>query len=500
MIKNKKQTQEQKDYNYAIKCKNDGKYELSIECYKNLIEKNPNNILYLEELGNLYENFKLFREAIECYKKIIQNNPMNGIILNQLGICYFNLLDFENAITYFKMIIRIKNDIPDVYNNIGNCYVNLKNYKLAETVFNISLKLKVDRGILSSLANLYFYMKKYDDSILFYNKILTIQNTNVYLYNSCFPYLAKKEFKTGFKLYENRLNNNNIHFQTNQKERVEIPNIPNWNGINECNRLLIIYEQGIGDNIQYYRFIIQLSELYPNMKITYFCKDIVWHIFKNYENIAVKKNLDSIFEYDYKIYIMSLPFILKIDDVIYPNKINYINTDSEKLIYWREKFTLLKKKCKVGIVYNGLLSSFIEKFIPLKEFNTLCELDVDLICVCKLNEINEDIEKIKNTNPNIHFFDIDKDIPFTDTIAILQNIDLLITIDSAVVHLAGVLGIKTWLLLGFGSDWRWSNTNNTYWYSSVELLRMNENVELKNIMPTIKNKLSSFLLDFPSQT
>ena len=91
---------------------------------------------------------------------------------------------------------------------------------------------------------------------------------------------------------------------------------------------------------------------------------------------------------------------------------------------------------------------------------------------------------------NIHFFDIDKDIPFVDTIAILQNIDILITIDSAIAHLAGVLGVKTWLLLGYGSDWRWSNTNETYWYNSVEIIRMHENIELKNILPEIKNKLS----------
>ena len=73
---------------------------------------------------------------------------------------------------------------------------------------------------------------------------------------------------------ENRLKDNSICPITKEKQRADIPYLSYWDGIKDCNSLLIVYEQGIGDNIQYYRFIIQLSQLYPNMKITYFCKKI----------------------------------------------------------------------------------------------------------------------------------------------------------------------------------------------------------------------------------
>ena len=96
---------------------------------------------------------------------------------------------------------------------------------------------------------------------------------------------------------------------------------------------------------------------------------------------------------------------------------------------------------------------------------------------------------------NVHFYDIDNDTTlFQDTIAIMQNIDLLITIDTAIVHLAGVMGIKTWLLLGYGSDWRWmSDPQLNNWYKTVELIRMTENIELKHIMPTVEKRLSKLL-------
>jgi ADP-heptose:LPS heptosyltransferase len=189
---------------------------------------------------------------------------------------------------------------------------------------------------------------------------------------------------------------------------------------------------------------------------------------------------------------MSLPFILKLDK-IHPNKVNYINTDETLTHKWKETFKPLKKY-KVGFVYNGLLSSFIEKNIPLINFETLTDLDIELICIHKKSDILTDISNLSNkVKDKIHFYDIDNDKPFLDTIHILLNIDLLITIDTYIVHLAGILNIKTWLLLGNYSEWRWSNRDETYWYNSVELIRMKEKKELKNILGVVKNKLIEVL-------
>jgi ADP-heptose:LPS heptosyltransferase/Tfp pilus assembly protein PilF len=478
--------QQQDDYTLALKYKTEKQYNLSIEMYNKILLKDPYNTLYLEELADQHNNLEQIEKSIECYNKIRIIEPNNGVNLNNLGICYFKLNKYEIAIDFFKKILIIKNDIPDVYNNICGCYVGLKQYKLAENVLNISLKLRQDENVYYKLANLYFYMKKYEESIVYYNKL---SKTVTNLYNKCFPYLALDKFKIGFKLYENRLLNNNIHPQTKQKERVEIPQIRDWDGIAPCNNLLVIYEQGIGDNFQYYRFMIELSLKYPDMKITYFCKTLVSNILRPYHNITIKTTDVDIRNFDYKMFIMSLPSFLQIETIA-PNVENYIIQNDEKIDYWKKQLSPLKKY-KIGFLHNGLLSSFIEKSIPLIEFEKLTELglDIDLICISKLSDVKNEINTVKN----IKFFDIDKDIPFQDTVAILQNIDLLITIDTSIVHLAGVMGIPTWLLLGYGSDWRWSNKSTTYWYKSVELMRMTENIDLKNIMKDVKKKLIEFI-------
>jgi ADP-heptose:LPS heptosyltransferase len=429
----------------------------------------------------------MFYEAVECYVKVLKTETIDvttiGVLTNQIGSCYFNLTQYKLAIHYFKKVLLIK-EIPDIYSNIGLCNVKLKDYKEAEANLLKSYNLKNNNHLAChTLGDVYYFTKKYDKSIKYYKKITNPNSTQTY--NLSFPYLAKKDFKNGLKLYEDRLKINNINPQTNVNERLDVP-LEYWDGDTKCNSLLLLAEQGLGDNIQYYRFIIELSEKYPTMKITYFTKKEIAHLFKTYNNIEIIQNL-YIFNFEYKLYIMSLPKILNLTQIV-PNKINYINIDEEKLAFWKNETDSLKRY-KVGFVYNGLLSSFIDKNIPLAEFEKLCDLNIDLICIHRKSEVEKDFKKISFLDKIIHY-DIDNDKPFEDTIHLLQNLDLLITIDTFIVHLAGILNVKTWLLLG-ASEWRWSDdASKTYWYNSVELIRTKENEELKDLIKTVKTKLA----------
>jgi ADP-heptose:LPS heptosyltransferase len=99
------------------------------------------------------------------------------------------------------------------------------------------------------------------------------------------------------------------------------------------------------------------------------------------------------------------------------------------------------------------------------------------------------ILNLQGCKDRITHYDIDIEKPFEDTIHLLQNLDLLISIDTYIVHLAGVLNVKTWLLLGI-SEWRWSDDeSSTYWYDSVELIRAKEGADLKDVLQVVKNKL-----------
>jgi tetratricopeptide (TPR) repeat protein len=489
------------------KLKNTLKYDELIDNYKKIIElDSQNENKYLHNMGEVFEKQQNYESAVNCYDKILKKETTDasviGVINNQIGMCYFNLKKSQLAVGYFKNVLLIK-EIPDVFCNISTCYVDLKKFKLAENALLKSYNLdNTHKNTLYLLANLYYYLKNYSKSIDFYKKALSnkehINNSDVLLYNFALSmtYLAKKDFSNGFTLYEKRLLTNDINKQTGKLDRLEIPQVELWDGKEICDNLLVVYEQGIGDNIQFYRFLIILAEKYPKMEIHYFTRDNLTHLFTTpHKNIKIIENILTL-SYDYKVYIMTIPKILNLTN-IEPNKINYIKMNEEKLLYWKGKTEPLKK-FRVGFVYNGLLSSFIEKYIPLEEFGILCDLNIDLICIHRKSEVENDFKNI-SFGDKITQYDIDVDKPFEDTVHLLKNIDLLITVDTYIVHLAGVLNVKTWLLLGT-HDWRWSNDENkTYWYNSVELIRTKQYEEFKDNIKTVKTKLSELLEILGSQ-
>jgi len=484
-----------KTYKNIAKLVKNGNNKDAIEAYKQLIQLQP-TIKFLKELGELYEKERMYYEAVECYVKVLhkEKNDISviGVLTNQIGTCYYNIQQYKLAFHYFKKVIQIK-ELSDVYANMALCCVNLKMYKEGEEYLLRSYQIdKSHYQTTTTLGEIYYHTKKYKKSIEYYKQNL-IPDNYTQLYNLSFAYLSDKQFKLGFELYDNRLKFNRINKMTNIKERLEIP-LEYWDGKTTCNRLLIVSEQGLGDNIQYYRFIIELSEKYPEMKITYFCKQEISHLFHTYKNVEIIDSL-TFYIYDYKIFLMSLPHILQLSTIV-PNHINYIRTNPEKRIYWKEKLDDISPRLKVGFVYNGLLTSYIEKHIPLKEFESLCDLDIDLVCIHRKSDLEKDV---MIDSERFHHFDIDTEAPFEDTIHILQNIDLLITIDTFIVHLAGILNVKTWLLLGI-SEWRWSDgADKSYWYNSVDFIRTKQNQRLTDIMPTVKEKLSKWIQEEPNK-
>jgi ADP-heptose:LPS heptosyltransferase len=433
--------------------------------------------------------------AIKQFKKLLcytpPQVPCECILHNELGVYYVNSNEHKLAIHHFKQVLSIRNDIPDVYNNIAVCHVILKEYDKARVCLNLSLRLSQNDSVYLRLGELYLYTKKYSESIKAYECMKNPSTTD--LYNKCFPYLANKQFLKGFQLYENRLAFNNISPQTKQISRVEIPSIPYWNGKDKCNHLMIIYEQGIGDNIQYFRFIIELSNKYPNLKITYFCRTNVSHLFNvdQYDNIIIRDDSQplDISIYDKKIYTMSLPYILKLEKITL-NTINYIAEDEKNNELWKQNLSVFTNKLKVGFVYSGLLISYIDKQINLDDFKDICIDDrIQTICLHRMDEkISEDFSRIDFAD-KIMNYDIDNLKPFHDTISLLRNIDVLVTIDTSIAHMAGVMGVKTLLLIGYTSEWRWFNNNDKVWYDSVEIIRMNEQKPLADLLPRVKKLL-----------
>ena len=451
--------------------------------YKKAIEIDSNFKEAYENLGNSYRNIKKYEDAIIQYKKAIEIDSNYKEAYNNLGVCYQEINKNDEAIIQYKKVIEIDSNFKEAYMNLGNCYRDIKKYEDAIIQYKKAIEIDSNykEGYLN-LGNSYQEIKKYEDAIIQHKKLIEIDpNFKDVYYNMSFNYLANKDFKKGFELYENRFKINLKYF--NLVDQIDLPLWTPW--LHTDKKILIFVEQGLGDTFQFFRFIIPLKQKYPNTNFTFFCQySKINHLFKSIIPIITPGS--NINNYDYKLALMSIPHILELTHIKPYIGESYIKVNSDKLSFWKTKLSKLKNY-KIGLCWKGANKKF-EKYIPLELFQDISDLNVELISLQK-GDGEKELDSIIFKN-KIHHFEIDTEQSFIDTIAILKNIDLLITVDTSLVHLAGILGIKTWLILGFISDWRWGNKGKyTYWYNSVQIFRSNKIGYWSGVLDEIKHNL-----------
>ena len=265
-----------------------------------------------------------------------------------------------------------------------------------------------------------------------------------------------------------------------------------WKGENLNNKkILIISEQGIGDNIQFFRYLFSLKENYKCEIIFYTDKNIQ-HIFKS-SPFKIITNLKDIEKIDYFQNLLSLPGIFYKKNKFLQGPINYITVDNEKRIIWKNK---LKKFTKPIIALNWQGNKdFLfddERSIELIKFKNILKIK-------KFNFISLQkyfgAEQIKKYNLSNLIYDLSNEIDlnesaFEDTISILNNIKLLITTDTALAHLAGTMGIQTYLLLSYNPEWRWFiEIQKKCFYPEIKIIQQKEYGDWNNVFKELEEIL-----------
>lgn len=266
--------------------------------------------------------------------------------------------------------------------------------------------------------------------------------------------------------------------------------IPRWRGEEIGDKKLIIYaEQGIGDNIQFVRFAIEAHVRGFNIIVVNHksIEEFLGENLKKY-GITVGYNgdkIDGIYRYTS---MMSLPFLFgtTLDTIPFSKKYLEVND------YYKKKWEILlgtKKKKRIGIVWAGSKDHKRDKFrsISFEKISELFKLDFEFHCLQK--EISfEDIKKSKQYN-NLHIWN-DKIENFSDTAGLIEQLDLVISVDTSIAHLSGALGKKTWIMITYHPDYRWLlNREDSPWYQEVKLFRQNSDMEWKPVIDNVKENL-----------
>ena len=196
---------------------------------------------------------------------------------------------------------------------------------------------------------------------------------------------------------------------------------------------------------------------------------------------------------DFETPLMSLPYLFNTNLNTIPSMTSYLSADDDRIMAWKKH--LAKESFKIGICWQGSKAKIdLGRSFPLTLFEDISKLpNVELISLHKgegekqIEDINFDLTVLSND------FDNGEDA-FIDTAAVMANCNLIITSDTAIAHLAGALGCRTWIVLKKIPDWRWMlDRNDSPWYPNMKLYRQKERDNWEEVFETIKKDLQSLI-------
>lgn len=393
------------------------------------------------ELANVEYKKKNFAGAIEYYEKHIEKNPDDAKAHNTIGFFYKKIDAYKHLdeqIKHFSKAFELKPDFDSAIRNLAFAYSRAGDYQKSAEYFETLLKLNPIADDYAAYAGLKIRLGDFDEGWKYYE----------YRFSKCFDKIPFPEFDK-----------------------------PRWEGQEIKDKTLLVqHEQGLGDSIQFFRYLQEAKPLVK--KVIFRVRKQLFELFEaNNNGIEIVEETFSIdnIKFDYYIPLISLPYVLKAQKETIPLSQGYIQADKTKVQGYKEKF-FNNDFYKIGICWEGSLLGTQNRNIPLKYFYPICKLkNVKIYSFQK----DGDLSALQNLSPETEITDLGKTFnDFSDTAAAMENIDLFITCDNSILNLAGAMSKKTFVLLPQHSEWRWFLDNaTTPWYDSVKIFKKEQETE-----------------------
>ena len=449
------------------------------------LQLNRNYSRAYQRLGEILADQGKFDEAISAYQTAIELNPRDsqshiayGILLRQRG-------RLEDTVSIYKAALAIEPNSAEVLTNLGNAYSDQGNLVDAVECHRRSLAIKPNSAIAwSNLGQVLQQNGELDESLECYRKAIAVDsNCSKARFNRSLVLLLKGDLERGFEEFEWRWKDSCPAREFS---------CPLWDGSPlEGKAILLHAEQGLGDTIQFIRYARRIQQMGPRRVIVE-CQPALVPLLKSCKGIDMLIPRGEVLpRFDTHAPLMSLPRILKTSLQDIPAETPYLKAKPELVVHWKQVLAAIRD-VRVGIVWQGGTGYPKDKIrsIPLKQFEGLSQLPgVQLISLQKGFGI-EQLAEVE-FSPMDFSDKLDETTgPLMDTAALLENVDLLIACDTAIAHLAGALGVPTWIVLNTQPDWRWMiDREDSPWYSSVRLFRQSKANDWAEVFSRIQQSL-----------
>lgn len=479
-------------FNTAFKLHSQGKLDEAEKIYREILNKEPENA----QVYNLLGLIKLTKKELDVAEKFI----LKALSIKKDAYFYENLArvyeykqDYETEIKVLEKACEEVHCGFEIYFILALAYKNNIEYKKSEKAYLKALELnpKSEKACFN-LASLYLFLNSPEKAIEYFKKCLEINpNDKEVLYFLSLGYFRTKNYETGTKYFENRL----CRGTAITSQEVTYPHLmqkaPLWQGEDISNKTLYTYyEAGFGDMIMFARYIPTLQKrckkllIKPQKELSQLFRD-------NFPDVEV---MDLFYEenktdFDVHIPFLSIPYVLGLkNDEIFMQHNKYLSATPDKIQYFKEKY-FNNNKFKIAIKWQGNTYYETDRVINVEAFAPLFELPNTKIYSAQTFEGAEEFTKLAN---KYDITDLSKDFKdFSYTAGALENVDLVISSDSSLAHLAGAMGKPCIILLPYNYNWRWHmDLSHCDWYDSVKLFRLGEKENWNELMKRIAETIS----------
>jgi len=443
-----------------------GRFEEAIHCYRRALKIRRRSLEGWANLGGAYLKLDRLREARDSLLQALSLAPGEPGILTNLGTVLHKLGRHDEALAHWREALAVAPDFPDAWLNLGHALQELDRLDEAEVAFERVLTLRPEGAeAMTGLGIIAHKRQHYSSALKWYQAALQLKpDLAAAHYNDGLTRLCLGDFAVGWSQYEWRWRTDAFppHGFTQ----------PLWDGQMASGKTLLLHcEQGFGDSIQFIRYAAMVKERCGAVAV--FCPPALERLFSTVHGIDhLASRSDRLPVCDLQIPLMSLAGTLGTSLANVPDRIPYLAVDEGWVDRFRGRLAPLSG-IKIGLAWRGNPKHIndrnrsIDPRLFLEEWLTLPGYQF----IGLQQEMTGDERQWCSGYAQFHEFS-DALGDFADTAGLISSLDGVISVDTAVVHLAGALGRPVWVLLPKVADWRWlRDRTDSPWYPTMRLLR-----------------------------
>jgi tetratricopeptide (TPR) repeat protein len=461
-----------------------GRYEESIECFDLFLKHISNS-----QVRELRDN--CLRHALTNYDRILAESPANAEVLLKRGDILQRLHRYDHAVYNYNLALEIYvNKVVDVLNRRGNSLLNLNRPEDALESYNRALELSPSNAsLLFNRANVLQQLARMDEALESYDQALA-DNPDLAeaKMEQSHCRLAMGDFKRGFQEYESRWENSQL------KSAKLRSSAPLWLGEQSLARrtILLWAEQGLGDTIQFLRYVPLVAQT-AGLTILRVPPPLLALAQTLDCPVSIITFADPLPPHDFNCPLLSLPLAFGTTLESIPSDVPYLSAKADQVENWRKQLGP-RTRLRIGLVWAGRRREPLNRTrdMGLEVLGPLTRLDVEIIGLQK--EIPDQDKGALESMPNIICLGENLS-DFADTAALIENLDIVIGVDSAVVHLAGALGKPVWLMLRHSGEWRWLlERSDSPWYPTARIFRQKNPGDWAGVVSDIAQQLQTLMV------